>query len=233
MQQLFEFPVQSVMTFETFVPCHGNASALHFSHKIVDADDEENLLYLHGPSGSGKSHLLSAIAHQLRQRYPGQAVVIHDCSVLKAGNGGWNGAPALLLDDLHLLPDDADLRGELWQVFNDCYLAGKPIVAAGNCPPRELPHFDDHLISRLLWGLVARSDASDDQSRRMILKKTAADRNVRIPDEVIDYILATTSREVGALILAFDHLYRFSLASQRKITVALARQARESIQGVS
>ena len=94
-------------------------------------------------------------------------------------------------------------------------------------PPRELPFLDDHLVSRLLWGLVARVDVSDDHSRQMILLKIAADRQIRIPDDAVDYILMTTSREVGDLIAAFDRLYRLSMASKRKISLQLARESRE------
>jgi chromosomal replication initiator protein len=100
---------------------------------------------------------------------------------------------------------------------------------AGLYPPRELPYLDDHLISRLLWGLVARVDVSDDHSRQMILRKIAADRQVRIPDDVIDFILMTTSREVGDLIAAFESLYRCSMASKRKISLPLARDSREKM----
>ena len=61
MQQFLEFPVTSVHTFDSFVACDGNAGALQFSRRIADAHDPENLLYIHGPAGSGKTHLLHAI----------------------------------------------------------------------------------------------------------------------------------------------------------------------------
>src|SRR6185369_4027651 len=77
----------------------------------------------------------------------------------------FEGAKFLLVDDLDLLPDNADLRVGLWQIFNDFYSTGRKIAMAGLHHPRELPGLDDHLISRLLWGLVAQVDASDDHSR--------------------------------------------------------------------
>ena len=70
-------------------------------------------------------------------------------------------------------------------------------------------------------------DVSDDHSRQMILRKIAADRQIRIPDDVVDFILMTTSREVGDLIAAFEALYRTSMASKRKISLLLARETRE------
>jgi chromosomal replication initiator protein len=136
-------------------------------------------------------------------------------------------AEALMVDDLHLMPDDGDLRAALWQVFNDFHSSGRTIVMAGLYAPRELPYLDDHLVSRLLWGLVARLDVSDDHSRQMILKKIAGDRQVRIPDDVVDFILMTTSREVGDLITAFEAVFRLSMELKRRITLPLAREARE------
>lgn len=233
MQQFFEFPVNSVSTFDNFVSCDGNAGALEFSRRIADPDDPETLLYLYGPSGSGKTHLLKAIGHlragasdphsaYLTCREPFTADSLFD---------RFDASKILVVDDLHLLPDDAALRGALWQIFNDFHSSGRKVVMAGLLPPRELPFLDDHLVSRLLWGLVARVDVSDDHSRQMILRKIAADRQVRIPDDVVDYVLMTTSREVGDLIGAFEAIYRLSMASQRRITLLLARAAREAEHG--
>ncbi|BCS53708.1 DnaA ATPase domain-containing protein [Geobacter sp. SVR] len=229
MQQIFEFPVASLLTFDSFIGCDGNSAAVQFARRIADPADAENLLYLYGPSGSGKTHLLKAIAHALGSACHCAIPCLSCRDILSADQlfEVLNDAPALLVDDLHLLRDDPSLRGGLWQVFNDHYTAGRKIALAGLHSPRELPHLDDHLISRLLWGLVSRLDTSDDDSRRMILKKIADDRQVRVPDDVVDYILITTSREVGDLITTFETLYRLSMAQKRKISLSLARESRE------
>lgn len=222
MQQFFYFPVNTSFSFESFVPCEGNAAALRFALRIADDSDSECLLYLHGPSGSGKTHLLRSIAGthfpyiSLREPVSPERLV----STFGAAGG-------LILDDLQDMPDDPDLRRALWQLFNEFHTSGRKIAMAGSPPPRDLANMDDHLTSRLLWGLVARVDTSDDVSRRMIIKKVANDHQIRIPDDVVDYVLATTSREVGALISAFRQLYRFSMAEKRRITLPLAREVRE------
>jgi chromosomal replication initiator protein len=222
MQQFFDFPVIPSFTFDSFVSCEGNAAALRFALRIVDPSDSECLLYLHGPSGSGKTHLLHSIAGSnfpylsLREPLSPDLLMTTFC---KAGG--------LVVDDLQDMPDDPDLRRALWQLFNEFHTSGRTIAMAGAVPPRELSTMDDHLTSRLLWGLVARLDTSDDSSRRMIIKKVADDHQIRIPDDVVDYVLATTSREVGALITAFHQLYRFSMAEKRRITLPLAREVRE------
>ena len=229
MQQFFEFPITPAFSFDTFVVCDGTAAALQFARAIADPSDPENLLYLYGPSGSGKTHLLKAIAHALAGE-GGQPAACLSCGepfTVDDLVARFSGAPALLVDDLHLLADDAALRLGLWQIFNDFHDAGRKVALAGLLPPRELPHLDGHLVSRLLWGLVARVDASDDRSRRMILKKIADDRQVRVPDEVVEYVLVTTGREVSELIASFEAVFRLSMAQKRRITLPLAREARQ------
>jgi chromosomal replication initiator protein len=222
MQQFFDFPVTPSFSFDSFVACEGNAAALKFAQRIADPSDCECLLYLFGPPGSGKTHLLRSIAAgnfpYLSLTEPVSPEQIE--STFRTAGG-------LVVDDLHNMPDDPDLKRALWQLFNEFHTSGRTIAMAGSPPPRELTTIDEHLTSRLLWGLVARLDTSDDVSRRMIIKKVADDHQIRIPDEVVDYVLATTSREVGALITCFHQLYRFSMAEKRRITLPLAREVRE------
>ena len=224
MQQFFDFPVTPSFSFDSFVSCEGNAAALSFAMRIVDPADRENLLYLYGPPGSGKTHLLKTIASDnipylsLREPTAPDSLV----SI-------FNGAVGLVVDDLHEIPDDPGLKGALWQLFNEFHTSGRIIAMAGLHPPRELTTLDEHLTSRLLWGLVARLDTSDDHSRRMILKKVAEDRQIRVPDDVVEYLLATASREIADLIACFNQLYRFSMTEKRRITLPLAREVRELV----
>lgn len=225
MQQFFDFPLTPSFSFDSFVSCEGNAAALRFALRIADPADPEKLLYLHGPSGSGKTHLLKSIADN---NIP--YISLRDQPDPEEIMATFSGARGLVVDDLQAMTDDSGLRGTLWQLFNEFHTSGRTIAMAGQHPPRELTNLDDHLTSRLLWGLVARLDTSDDHSRAMIIKKVSADRQIRVPDDVVDYILATTSREVGALIESFNQLYRHSMAEKRRITLPLAREVRDLIQ---
>jgi chromosomal replication initiator protein len=224
MQQFFDFPVIPSFSFDSFVPCLGNAAALSFAVRISDPADPENLLYLHGPSGSGKTHLLKSIANDIipyiSLREPPEPYSL--VSLFK-------GAVGLVVDDLHEMPDEPALKAALWQLFNEFHTSGRTIAMAGLHPPRELINMDEHLTSRLLWGLVARIDTSDDQSRSMIIKKVAEDRQIKVPDDVVDFILTTASREVGDLIACFNQLYRYSMSEKRRITLPLAREVRELV----
>lgn len=226
MQQFFDFPVTPAASFDNFIVCDGTLAACTFARRIADPAEADKLLYLHGPAGSGKSHLLKAVVRSVAP--DGTMESYLSCrSFVRAGElvERFRGAPILAVDDLHLLRDDTGFRAELWEVFNEFYSSGRPVVMAGEHPPRELAQLDEHLVSRLLWGLVARLDVSDDASRRMIIRKVAEDRQVLVPADAVEYILATTGREVSELIGAFEKVYHLSMALKRKISVGLAREA--------
>ncbi len=243
MQLVFEFPVNPKFTFDNFVVCGGNRTAFQFAGLVLD-DAGDSLLYVYGPPGSGKTHLLMAMGDSLMNRGQDARSACSGtipCLSCKNIDEIYKGeyppeavsklaerlreAPALLIDDIHLVPDNANVKVEIWQVFNDFYNAGKKIVVTGLHPPRELSNLDGHLTSRLLWGLVAKMDVSDDDSRRMILKKLSGDLQVVVPDEVAEYLLLHVRRDLPSLIEALERINRFALSSKRKITVRLAKEA--------
>jgi chromosomal replication initiator protein len=236
MQLVFDFPPKTRYTFDNFVVCTGNRAAYHFARQLAEGAGNENLLYLYGPSGCGKTHLLASVgsllSFQTGQSAP--CLSFRDIDQLYQGKyptegatllrERFAGAPALLIDDIHLIPDNDGIRVEVWQLFNDFYGAGKKILVTGLYPPKELPHLDDHLISRLLWGLVAGMDITDDESRRMILAKLAEDRQVILPDDVAEYILKNVRRDVPSLLDALEKISRYALSESRKISLRLARE---------
>ena len=230
MQLAFDFPIKPQYNFSNFVVCSGNETALAFARRIMNPGSGENILYLHGPSGSGKTHLLTAISQSIPGSSPRHPLQVIPLELLNAGNHQevfepLCDLPALLLDNLHLLQDDQNLRIALWQLFNDFYGSGRKIVATASLPPKELDSLDDHLKSRFLWGLVAKLDISDDNSRRMIMQKLAEDRQIILPAEVAEYLLVHLPRDIGALTEALDQLTRIALATQRKISLRLAKEA--------
>jgi len=229
MQLIFDFPIKPNYTFANFVTCRGNEVAISFARRVMDPVSGENLLFLHGPEGSGKTHLLTAISHATETAtgvsvpvFPVQSLTTDE---LERMSEETRTLPLLLLDDLNLIRDDDRVRIAIWQLFNDFYSSGRKIVVTATDPPKELPHLDGHLISRLLWGLVAKMDISDDDSRRMIMNKLAADRQIVLPSEVIDYLLLHVQRDIPSLTIALEQIKRLSFATQRKITLKLAREA--------
>lgn len=239
MQMVFDFPVHPRYNFDNFVVCSGNELAYQFA-KMLGTDETRNLLYIYGPPGSGKTHLLAALGKSLMaecNKDPLPYISFREIDQLYGGEylaeqssrlaERFQNAPALLIDDLHLIPDNVNIRVELWQLFNDFFDSGRKIAVTGLHHPRDLPTLDDHLISRLLWGLVARVDVSDDDSRRLIMKKLAEDRQVVLSADIIDYLLLHTRRDIPSLTETLESLSRHALATGRKISPRLAREVLE------
>jgi len=230
MQLFFDFPATPDYSFTSFVACNGNKTALEFVKKVMASDSEEKLLFLYGESGSGKTHLLSAVSREIAGRLaivpppliPVELVTTHNCQeIIRLASP----LPVLLLDNLHLLLNSSTLRTALWQLFNDFYESGRTIIATATLPPKELLSLDEHLQSRFMWGLVAKLDIFDDDSRRMIMKKLADDRQLLIPADVIDYLLMHLPRDIPSLAHAVELLKNRSFATQKKISLKLAKEA--------
>lgn len=233
MQLFFDFPAKPNYSFSSFVACSGNHTALEFVKRVMAPDSEDNLLYLHGASGSGKTHLLSAVSREYEAIFANSPPAVIPVELIKIKNceefiSLASRQPCLLLDNLHLLHNSSTLRTAIWQLFNDFYESGRKIIAAATLPPKELHSLDEHLKSRFMWGLVAKLDISDDASRRMIMKKLADDSQLTLPDDVINYLLIRLPRDIPSLAEAVELLKQQSFATQRKISLRLAKEAFQS-----
>lgn len=230
MQLFFDFPSTPDYSFGSFVACNGNQTALEFVKRFISPTSGENLLYLHGEAGSGKTHLLSAVSKTFPVNSDTSQPLLIPAERITALNyaeiiGAVSQQPVLILDNLQLLKDSNAIRTAIWQLFNDFYDSGRKIIAAATLPPKELASLDEHLKSRFMWGLVARLDISDDASRRMIMKKLADDRQLLLPDDVIDYLLLRLPRDIPSLAAAVELLKQHSFATQRRVSLKLAREA--------
>ena len=144
MQLVFDFPIKPQYTLGDFVKCCGNEAFLAFAGRLLSADAGENLLYLHGEAGSGKTHLLSAIGGELSASSQVAIPVIpvgqlHP-ETCEASFALLRSLPALLLDDLHLLADDSALRSALWQLFNNFMNQGARLPPPPPCR-QSCPHW--------------------------------------------------------------------------------------------
>ena len=95
---------------------------------------------------------------------------------------------------------------------------------AGNAPPAQLPLRED-LRSRLAWGLVYHVKPLTDEERATYLRAEAARRGMRVPDEVIGYLLTHVRRDLPTLLAILDELDRTSLELKRPVTLPLVREA--------
>ncbi len=185
-------------TFGNFVE-GANAEALLRVRELAEGRLRETVLYLWGEAGSGRSHLLRAASAATA---PGRELVV--------------------ADDVQALDEPAQIA--LFNAINLARESRGAVLAAGNAPPGQLPLRED-LRSRLGWGLVYQLKALTDEDKARHLRAEAERRGLRLPDEVIRYLLSRLPRDLPSLNAALELLDRYSLSHQRHITLPLVRDA--------
>ncbi len=178
--------------------------------------------YLWGESGSGKTHLLKAVAEALREQ--GASAGWLDPSVAEPPEFDERWA-VVLMDDVHLYTAVQQHAAFNW--FVNAQTHQRAVLAAGEAPPADLKLRED-LRTRLGWGHVFQLQVLSEPERRAVLRQAADDRGVFLPDEVMDWMLNRFSRDLGSLMQLLDHLDHYALQTKRAITIPLIRSMLEN-----
>jgi DnaA-homolog protein len=183
--------------FDNFV-AGPNAEALASLRGFTARNTPDAVMYLWGEPGSGRTHLLQAAARA---------------------------NPALVIaDDVERLDEPAQQR--LFAAINAAREGEPPVLATGSRPPAQLALRED-LRTRLAWGLVYQLKPLSDAEKALHLRAQAARRGLRLPDEVVRYLLTRLPRDLPSLNSVLDALDRYSLAAKRPVTLPLVREALE------
>ncbi len=198
-----------------------------------------NPLVLHGPVGTGKTHLLEGIYGGLRRHHPDWRVTFITSedftnrfvqamrlSKLPAFRRQFRECDALLLDDLHFLAAKRATQEEFLHTFDALQADGRQLVLTCDCHPRLADDFTPELTDRLLGGAIWSLLPPDADTRLAILQtKAQASKDRPIPDEVLTYLAAQLRGNVRELEGALHSLRHYSRATSRPIDVFLAREA--------
>lgn len=188
------------------------------------AGQGDAVIYLYGPEGSGKSHLLQGACH-----LAGSEAVYLPLAEL-AGYApqevlqGVESLALVCLDDVDAVLGDADWELALFNLYNRAREADCRLLVAGNAAPRVLDVGLEDLRSRLSWGIVYQLAAADDARKAAILQFRAARRGLQLPAEVASYITSRAPRALDQLLELLERLDRASLTEQRALSVPFVRQ---------
>ena len=206
--------------FESFLPGH-NAAALAQLIELLQQYSEGGAvppIYLWGPAGSGKSHLLRSLAGHFRSE--GSEVACFDAAAALP----WplDDAVALtVLDDCEAY--DNARQQAAFALFADASARGGLVAAAGRLPPVDLPLRED-LRSRLGWGhVIALLPLADDEVA-MMLTEEAARRGLKLPKDMTTYLLTHRARDPKSMMQLLDRIDEFALQHKRAPTVPMLRQ---------
>jgi DnaA-homolog protein len=174
-------------------------------------------VYLWGEPGSGKTHLLQAVAHACRQR--GLPVGLFEVATPLpwAFDEHWR---ALLFDDVHAF--SAEQQHQAFALCVEAQTRGLAWLASGAVPPVDLPLRDD-LRSRLAWGQTHALKTLHEEETLAALGQEAERRGIALTPEVLRYLLSRYSRDLSSLMRLLDRLDQYSLARGRAVTVPLLR----------
>src|ERR1043166_998752 len=205
--------LNSKYTFDNFVVGSCNQFAHAASIAVSEAPGKTyNPLYLYGGVGLGKTHLMHACGHAIKQRSPHLRVsylsserfmneLINSIRYDKTQSfrEQYRSVDVLLIDDIQFMAGKERTQEEFFHTFNTLYEQQKQIVISSDCPPREIPTLEERLHSRFEWGLIADLEPPDSSTKVAILNRKAEALGFVIPDDVALFIASRVKNNVREL----------------------------------
>ena len=230
-------------TFDTFVVGPSNQLAHAAMCRVADAAPGAaisfNPLFIHAGSGLGKTHLLSAVAHRIRDKRPDRRVMlltaerfmINFVMALRqrdtlAFKDQFQAVDVLLIDDFQFLQGKT-MQQEFCNAFNSLVDQRRQVIVAADVPPAQLDSIDLRMRSRLMGGLVVDIEMPDLETRRRILKSRyetmlKRDASVVIPDDVLEFVASRITGSGRELEGAMNRIAAYQQFNQAAVTLDLA-----------
>lgn len=244
--------LNSQFTFDNFVVGPGNRFACAASLAVAESPAKAyNPLFIYGPVGLGKTHLIQAITHKLKQLHPqlkycymsSEHFTNELIDAIRYRSTGqfrtkYREMDVLLIDDIQFIAGKESTQEEFFHTFNNLHNNHKQIIITSDRPPREIANLEERLSSRFAWGLIADIQPPDFETRVAILRKKVGRESVNVPDDVIDFIagqIHTNIRELeGALIrvVAYSSLHEKPISLQSAQSI-LKNMVKESMKIIS
>lgn len=241
----FDPSLNSKYSYEGFVVGSCNQFAHAASLAVAEAPGKTyNPLYIYGGVGLGKTHLMHACGHAIKQRNPhlrlcylssekfmNELINAIRYDKTPAFRERYRSVDVLLIDDVQFMAGKERTQEEFFHTFNSLYDQQKQIVISSDCPPREIPTLEERLHSRFEWGLIADIEPPDLETKVAILKRKAETMGIAIPDEVALFIAGRVKHNVRELEGSLIRLVAIASLRGEKISKALAQDAMRNIAG--
>ncbi len=226
-------------TFDTFVVGKSNDFAHAASLAVVEAPGRAyNPLFLYGGVGLGKTHLMHAIGHAVKEANPAARIVYVTSEMftndlieaLRAGKNvefrqRYRNIDLLMIDDIQFIAGKQSVQEEFFNTFNTLHNAGKQIVISSDRPPKEIKALEERLSSRFEWGLVADIQIPDLETRTAILRNRAQNDHIEIDDEIINFIAENIVDNIRKLEGSLNRVAAYARLKRLPITLSLAKEA--------
>ncbi len=232
--------LNSRYTFENFIIGPSNRHSHAYSLAVANSPAKAyNPLFIYGGVGLGKTHLIQAICHHIKNHSGGKlkicylpserftnelidAIQHHSTSAFRQK---YRNVDVLVIDDIHFIAGKESTQEEFFHTFNALYDAHKQIVFSSDRPPKEISNLQDRLVSRFGWGLTTDIQPPDLETRVAILKKKIEREPVSVPDDVIFFIAQLIKTNIRELEGALIRTIAYSLLEEKEINLEMTKEA--------
>ena len=226
-------------TYDSFVVGSCNQFAHAASSAVAEAPGKTyNPLYIYGGVGLGKTHLMHACGHAIKQRnshlqlcyissekFMNELINAIRYDRTQGFRERYRSVDVLLIDDVQFMAGKERTQEEFFHTFNSLYDQQKQIVISSDCPPREIPTLEERLHSRFEWGLIADIEPPDLETKVAILKRKAETMGVTLPDDVALIIASRVKNNIRELEGSLVRIVAFASLRGVPITKTLAQDA--------
>ena len=224
-------------SFDNFVVGEENRYAYTAALSAAQKPGTINPLYIYGGSGMGKTHLLLAVAHEVRARNPKARVRYTSCEnflnefldslrtkTMYEFRETFRNVDYLLVDDVHTLGNKTSLQEEFFNTFNTRYGLGKQIILTSDRQPSEIPGLEARLVSRFVSGVTTQITQSSFETRLAILKQEQQCLRLKLGDDVLSFIAERISSNIRPLKGALMCLSMYATAMKQEIDLEAAKR---------
>ncbi len=201
-----------------------------------------NPLFIYGGVGLGKTHLMHAIGHSIKERnrhlrvayitsekFMNELINAIRYDKTQTFREKYRSIDVLLMDDVQFMAGKERTQEEFFHTFNTLHNDQKQIVITSDCPPREIPTLEERLHSRFEWGLIADIEPPDLETKVAILKRKADLDGVHLPDEIAFFIAGKVRSNIRELEGSLVRLIAISSLRGMPISKMLAQDAMKNI----
>lgn len=212
----WESPDQT-QTLENFIWAEGNQIVQKLLEQVTKrtADPSFNPIYLYGPPGCGKTHLLNAITLELNKAsvktifVKAETFTDHVVEAIRAGQmqqfrGAYRHADVLIIDDIQVFSNRGSTQEEFFHTFNTLHVAAHTIILSGSSPPGELVGIEPRLVSRFEWGISLPIQPLKKNDLKKLVLQRADERGVVLTEKTQDFLLETFTQSPKSLMRALD-----------------------------
>lgn len=224
--------LQDSSVFESFLPGR-NRPVVNALSSLASGEQAgaPTCIWLHGPTGAGKTHLLQAVCALAGHEGRGAAYlplpqVAEFGAELLAGFGE---LAVVCLDDAQAIAGHSAWERSLFRLHQELYENGGRLLVSGPMPPAALPFKLRDLASRLNGGLVLTLQPLEEPEQIAALQLRAQLRGLELPDETAQYLLRRLPRDMAHLYRFLDQLDQASLIAQRRLTVPFVKEVMERL----